>query len=112
MPGFNKQGPDGAGAMSGRQQGMCQRTDDQFFRGDSRGRGRGASMRCGFGQGPGQGLGQGLGQSRRFDTNSEPPQSKENKASQELGNLKEQYQAAKNALNIIEEKIAAIESGK
>lgn len=69
-------------------------------------------MRCGFGQGPGQGLGQGLGQSRRFDTNSEPPQSKENKASQELGNLKEQYQAAKNALNIIEEKIAAIESGK
>ncbi len=114
MPGFNQQGPGGAGAMTGRKRGMCQRTDNQFFRGDLRGRGRGVSTRCRFGQDRGlrQGLGQGLGQARWSDANSEPPQSSINAASEELKSLKEQYQSAKKTLDMIEKKIAVMESEK
>ncbi len=46
MPGLNKQGPDGNGAMTGRQQGMCRRTEDLPLRGGRDGQGRGMGGRC------------------------------------------------------------------
>lgn len=46
MPGLNKQGPDGNGAMTGRQQGMCRRTEDLPLRGQRDGQGRGMGGRC------------------------------------------------------------------
>jgi len=46
MPGLNKQGPEGSGPMSGRQQGMCRRTDDLSLRGRRDGQGRGMGGRC------------------------------------------------------------------
>ena len=46
MPGLNRQGPDGSGPMTGRQQGMCRRTDDLLLRGQRNGQGRGMGGRC------------------------------------------------------------------
>ena len=108
MPGFNQKGPDGAGAMTGRQGGMCRRTESQSVgsdRGAGSGRGKGMGMR----RGSGQGQGQGLGQERRVDSNGQQPQGTEIDSSEELQNLKEQYQAAQKALSVIEEKIAALD---
>ncbi|NOR24804.1 MAG: hypothetical protein GQ542_10505 [Desulforhopalus sp.] len=110
MPGLNQKGPEGAGAMTGRQSGMCRRTENQSFGSDSgngSGRGRGMGTRCG------QGQGQGLGQGRRLDSGTEQPQRAGVANSDELKNLKEQYQAAQKVLSTIEEKIiAALGNGK
>lgn len=70
MPGLNRRGPNGEGAMTGRRMGRCNpdnkgKTDDEILQNrasesqtnPSFGRGRG------FGQGQGQGFGRGL---RRF----------------------------------------------
>lgn len=113
MPGFNQKGPDGAGAMTGRQRGMCRRTESQYLgsgRGDGRGDGSGRGR--GMGSRPGLGGGQGLAQSRRFDSTAEQPQGVGVGSSEELRNLKEQYQIAQKTLSTIEEKIAALENGK
>jgi hypothetical protein len=108
MPGFNQKGPDGAGAMTGWQRGMCRRTENQSFGGDGSGRGRGLGARRGLGQGQGQSLGQG----RRFDSGAEPPQSPGIDVTEELRNMKEQYLTAQKMLSTLEQKIAALESGK
>jgi hypothetical protein len=113
MPGFNQKGPDGAGAMTGRQGGMCRRTENQSLGsngsdgiGGGRVGGRGMAARCGQGQG--------LGQGRRFDRDAEQPQSVGvgRSSSEEFSNLQEQSKAAQKTLNMIEQKIAALESGK
>jgi hypothetical protein len=106
MPGLNKKGPDGAGAMTGRQRGMCRRTENQSLGGDGSGRGRGMGMRRGSGQG--RNLQQGPGGDQAAGTT----QSTQNAGSEELTDLKEQYQAAQQALDMLEKKIAALESGK
>lgn len=106
MPGFNQKGPEGAGAMTGRQSGMCRRTENQSFvsdTGNGSGRGRGMGTRCGLGQGQGQGSGQG----RRLDSGAGQAQRAGVANSDELKNLKEQYQAAQKVLSNIEEKIIA-----
>jgi hypothetical protein len=108
MPGFNQKGPEGAGAMTGRQRGMCRRTENQSFAGDGSGRGRGLGMRRGLGQGQGQSFGLG----RRFDSGVEPLQSSGIDVSEELRNLKEQYLTAQKMLITLEQKIAALETGK
>lgn len=105
MPGLNKQGPDGAGPMTGRQRGMCRRTENQSLGGYGSGRGRGMGM------GRGSGQGRNLQPGRRFDQNAET-QSTRDAGSEELRDLKEQYQAAQQALNMIEKKIASLEGGK
>lgn len=119
MPGFNQKGPEGAGPMTGRQRGMCRRTEDQLFAGDSgdrmnlgKGMGRRRGLGLGLGQGLGQGSGQGLGLCRRFAGGSEPPQNREDNSSTELSKLQEQHQAAQRSLSAIEEKIAALKSEK
>jgi hypothetical protein len=115
MPGFNQKGPDGAGAMTGRQAGMCRRTENQSLGsngsdgiGGGRVGGRGMGSRCG------QGQGQRLSQGRRFDRDAEQSQNVGvgRNSSEELSNLQEQSKAAQKTLNMIEQKIAALESGK
>jgi hypothetical protein len=111
MPGFNQKGPDGAGAMTGRQRGMCRRTENPSFAGgnDNRvGSGRGLGMRHGLGLGQGRGLGQGFGLGRRLDGAAEQPQSQGIDSSEELRDLKEKYQAVQKTLSTIEEKLAAL----
>jgi hypothetical protein len=106
MPGLNKQGPDGTGAMTGRQRGMCRRTDDQALGNSGSGRGRGMGMGCGLGQG--RNVQPGCG----FDQTAGVPESTRDAGSEELRTLREQHQAAQQALNMIEKKIAALEGGK
>jgi hypothetical protein len=111
MPGFNQKGPDGAGAMTGRQRGMCRRTENPAFAGgnDNRmGSGRGTGMRRGLGLGQGRGPGQGFGLGRRFAGTVEQPQGQRVDSSEELKDLKEQYQAVRKTLSTIEEKLAAL----
>ncbi len=111
MPGFNQKGPDGAGAMTGRQRGMCRRTENTTFAGgnDNRvGSGRGLGMRRGFGLGQGRGLGQGFGLGRRIAGAAEQPQSQGGDYSEEIKDLKEQYQAVRKTLSTIEEKLTAL----
>lgn len=111
MPGFNQKGPDGAGAMTGRQRGMCRRTENPSFAdvNDNRvGLGRGLGMRRGLGLGQGRGLGQGFGLGRRFAGAVDLPQSQGVDSSEELKNLKEQYQSVQKTLRTIEEKLAAL----
>lgn len=116
MPGFNQQGPDGSGAMTGRQRGMCRRTENQFIGGDAGsgfGRGRGMGMRRGPGSGLRQGLNQGqsVGQGRRGVNIVSPSQRGANERVDEVKSLQEEYQAAQKVLKTIEEKIAALKSG-
>lgn len=81
MPGFNRKGPDGEGAMSGRGRGGCNpsnRVSNNFdvlegagmnvpFR---QGAGRGMGQGQGRGQGQGQGRGMGQGQGMRRSNGS------------------------------------------
>ena len=106
MPGLNKQGPDGAGAMTGRQRGMCRRTESQTLANSGSGRGRGMGMGRGLGKGPN------VQQGRRFNQAAAPQQSTQDAASEQLRELQEQYQAGQHALNNIEQKIAALKGGK
>lgn len=115
MPGLNQRGPEGMGPMTGRQRGMCRRTEDQSFAFDRGaglgfGGGRGMGMRRGLGLG--QGLGQGQRMGRRFDTGVNPPATTPANVSDELKNLREEYQAAQNTLSSLEAKIAALEAQK
>ncbi len=78
MPGLNRKGPSGEGAMSGRKMGRCNpdnkgKTEDEILttrksilqsaEGNDRGLGRGSGR--GLGQGSGQGLRLGKGMRRR-----------------------------------------------
>jgi len=85
MPGFNQSGPDGQGPASGKKRGMCQRTDYSTFSGVGAGRGRGRGM----------GMGQGMSQ-----------------GANELESLKSQYEATRQMMAELQEKIAALEARK
>lgn len=111
MSGLNQRGPEGQGPMTGRQQGMCRRTEDQSFQSD-RGAGLGFGGGRGMGMRRGSGMGQGMRMGRRFDSSVNPPVTSPVIVSDELENLQEEYQAAKNTLSSLEAKIAALESQK
>ncbi|GAB6193012.1 DUF5320 domain-containing protein [Desulfocastanea catecholica] len=111
MPGFNQRGPEGLGPMTGRQQGMCRRTDDQSLA-FGRGYGQGLGGGRGMGMRRGLGLGQGLRMGRRFDDRMNLPVTPPANLSDELKNLREEYQAAQNTLSSLEGKIAALEAQK
>lgn len=111
MPGFNQRGPEGLGPMTGRQRGMCRRTEDQAVAFD-RGYGLGLGGGRGMGMRRGLGLGQGLRMGRRFDTGVNPPVTGSATVPDELKNLREEYEAAQNALRSLEAKIAALEGQK
>ena len=106
MPGFNQKGPDGAGAGTGRQRGMCRRTEPQSVNGGAGGRGRGMGMGRGLGQG------QGLGRCPRVGTAGQAMPGQGQDIADELKKLREQQLAAKQLISTLEQKIAALEGGK
>jgi hypothetical protein len=78
MPGLNRKGPEGTGAMTGRRMGRCNpdnkgKTDEEIIQnkvssvepGEGLGRGQGLGRGLGIGRGQG-GLGLGLGRQNRF----------------------------------------------
>lgn len=111
MPGFNQRGPEGLGPMTGRQRGMCRRTEDQSSAFD-RGAGHGFGGGRGMGMRRGSGLGQGQRIGRRFDSGVNPPVASPANVSDELKNLREEYQAAQKTLSSLEAKIAALEASR
>jgi len=58
MPGFNRKGPEGEGAMSGRGQGRCNPSNRESNSFDAP---SGAAMNAPFRQGAGRGMAQGAG---------------------------------------------------
>ncbi len=98
MPGFDRSGPDGQGPVTGKMRGMCQRTDYSAFTNIDRGRGRGRGM----GQyAVSQGSGRGRMQSsvvERVETEGE------------LTSLKKQHDSAREMMEELQEKIAALEA--
>lgn len=104
MPRLNQSGPEGKGAMTGNQRGMCRRTDDQFSGQMGSGRGRGMGMR--------QGEGPLSGQGRRAATRGEVLPTQKNNDENELEKLKEQYQETEKLLSTIKERIRALGQGQ
>ncbi len=102
MPGFNQTDPKGEGVLTGRERGMCRRTDRQSSGGMGSGHGRRMGIRGGA-------LMTGKGQ--RAGTRGEPLPGAVSGTDSQLAKLKEQYQAAKTQLRELEEKIAALETG-
>lgn len=100
MPGLNRQGPDGQGPMTGRQQGMCKRTDELPLRGARAGQGRGIGGRGRGGsfQAP---AGQARSSARFAQGNTE-----------ELASLKAEYQKTQDMLATLIQKIERIEGAK
>lgn len=77
MPGLNRRGPNGEGAMTGRRMGRCNpdnkgKTDDEILQSrNSTNQGQGNMFGRGLGRGKGSGFGKGLGkgQAMRFRGN-------------------------------------------
>jgi len=106
MPGFNKQGPDGAGTGTGRQRGLCRRTENKPFVDDAGFLQKGRGSRSGSGQGRGQ------GQRCRFPDAAGSGPDLAPETVEELRKLKEEYLAAQKSLSLLEEKIIALEGRK
>ena len=104
MPGLNKQGPEGKGPLTGRQQGMCRRTDELPLRGggDGLGRGMGGRRRGSYFQGP---KGQGAANVRSNDLF---PQGN----AEELASLKAEYKKTQSMLATLMQKIKGMEGVK
>jgi hypothetical protein len=72
MPGLNRKGPQGEGAMTGRRMGRCNpdnngKTDEEILQNKDSSLTSGQGMNHGLGLGRGQGgLGRGLGRQNRF----------------------------------------------
>jgi hypothetical protein len=102
MPGYNQKGPLGEGKMTGRQRGMCRRTEDQSFQDIRGGRGRGLGL--GRGTGGMQDVVRQSGTKEKTDSNPEDV------FYDNLKSLKEQYRDTQTMLSTIEKKIKALES--
>ncbi|TKB08165.1 DUF5320 domain-containing protein [Desulforhopalus sp. IMCC35007] len=103
MPGLNRQGPEGNGPMTGRQRGMCNRTDDLYLARQRGGLGRGMGGRCRgsfFQSGPGRFAQTEVGGDQRFST----------RQNDELSNLKAEYQKTQEALASLMQKIEVLEN--
>ncbi len=100
MPGLNQNGPDGSGPRSGRQQGMCRRTDELSLKGRRDGQGRGMGGRCrgSFFDEPG------ANQQTRVETFGSA-----SKEAEELSTLKAEYKKAQEMLQSLMEEIAVLE---
>lgn len=105
MPRFDQSGPDGKGAAIGKNRGMCQRTDYSAFTDLDKGDGRG--------QGRGRGLGQCAIRQRSSSTGLErmpSPVSGRVDTGNEITVLKRQYESAREMMEELQEKIAAMEA--
>ena len=104
MPGLNKQGPDGNGPMTGRQQGMCRRTEELPLRGrrDSQGRGMGGRCRGNYFQNPDGQVGSGVAAPERFSQGN----------AAELADLKADYKKTQSMLATLMQKIEGLEGAE
>lgn len=107
MPGFDRTGPMGAGAMTGAGRGLCQTGGSWrpsaatgFGRGCGRGFGRRMARGRGFGRRPGYGRGYGAPE-RGYYRDAEP--------AAELDGLKNAATNLKNELDAIEKRIVELE---
>lgn len=98
MPGFDRSGPEGQGPVTGRMRGMCRRTNYSAFTDVDRGRGRGRGM----GQ---YAVSRGTGRGR-----IQSPVIERVKEGSELASLKKQYDSAREMIEELQEKIAAMEA--
>jgi len=101
MPRFDQSGPDGQGAATGKMRGMCQRTDYSAFTDLDRGRGRG------------RGLGQGAVSQRSSDTGRgrmRSPAAGRVDTGNEITALKREYDSAREMMEELQGKIAAMEA--
>ena len=74
MPGFNKQGPNGEGAMTGRRMGRCNpnnkgKINDEIIQNQETSMPLTFGLGCGLGRGFGRGIGIGRGMAFRFRGN-------------------------------------------
>ncbi len=113
MPGFDKTGPAGLGPMTGKLRGLCRGMGGAGFTGRGIGRGMGGGM----GQGGG-GLRRGQGMVRAEEYPDAGPgetvqaQSAESGSGAEVIDLKRQVEQVAELLQIITEKVAALEAKK
>lgn len=108
MPGFNKTGPLGQGAGTGRGRGDCVSKgifNNSEYMFDPSGYGRGMAMRNGRGRGAGRYFSKFSG--RRF-CQYQPSQAQS--SSEELEVLKQQANAIKNTLDVISERITELQN--
>lgn len=101
MPGLNNRGPDGRGPMTGRQQGMCRRTDELSLKGRRDGQGRGLGGRC---------RGAFFEEPERMQTQKMETSARNPKESEELSTLKAEYKKAQGMLQSLMAKIDALEN--
>ena len=100
MPRNNQTGPRGEGKKTGRQRGMCRRTEEQSFQ----------DIRGGRGSGLGRGTGGMQEVVRRSEAKDKTGSNPEDGFYDNLKSLKEQYQDTQAMLRTIEKKIKALES--
>ena len=103
MPGFNQQGPENQGAMTGRGMGRC--TNSPMANSTNFGGGQGRGRRCGFGRGRGQmtGRGQGFNQGQRY---AQSPMAAQ--APADMEDLKLRASALESELNAIKETLTTL----
>lgn len=98
MPGFDRTGPFGMGAMTGGRRGAC----NSAYGSEAYGRGRG--------YGPGLGFGRGAGAGRGFRCRGYAPVNSVS-ATDEINMLKAEADSMKAALNQISRRIEELEKG-
>ncbi|MCB2182443.1 MAG: DUF5320 domain-containing protein [Desulfobulbaceae bacterium] len=105
MPRFNQSGPSGQGPMTGRQRGVCARTDYDFFNA--------------FGSGQGQGRRRGREMGQRVAPPVTPFRIRQRMgvvgtestvSGDELDSLKEQYESAVKRIERMQDEIEAIKA--
>ncbi len=104
MPGLDRNGPTGAGAMTGGQRGLCNPASARFQRGYGRGLGLGRSFRGGRTGIRGRGFGQGRSLRRPAEDETVYIQASQD----ELTRLQSQANSMQNALDKINRRITTL----
>lgn len=111
MPGFDGQGPMGAGPMTGGARGYCNPAYAGYDRslGYGRGMGRGRGAGTGYGYGMGRGFRRGYG---RMAAPYAPAMAPAYRPADELSELRQQADAVQNTLKAINSRIAELETAE
>lgn len=107
MPGFDRTGPNGQGAMTGRGMGNCQAQTANPMVG-----GRGMGMGGGRGLGRGAGVGGGRGMGMRNRVIAQNPQIVDNVATEDINELYNQVEALKAQVAELTGQLAAAKPDK
>ena len=112
MPGGDRTGPNGDGALTGKGLGDCGGNTQGPIRG--RGFGRGFGMGMGRGRGRGPGLGRGMGRGFGFGANTGNyyNNAPELNPQQETDILKEEIKAMQNDIDSAKQRLSELESEK